>query len=116
MTTRRPVCVHCGKSYGKRRTKDEVVRWDTPTRQSNTPGPRRQFTIEAIEPTVPPPPYVGNGIVVKESKPHLSIEDHRMVMRREIWDGKAWWGGYDPFCTLRCALDYARKAYARAAT
>jgi hypothetical protein len=29
----------------------------------------------------------------------------------ELWDGQTWGGGYPPFCTLRCALDYARRAF-----
>ena len=32
---------------------------------------------------------------------------------RSLWDGETWFGGKKPFCTLNCALDYARKAYAR---
>lgn len=59
----------------------------------------------------PPPPYRGNGVVVKESQPYLSAATNLMVMTREVWDGESWTGGYDPFCTLRCALDYARAAH-----
>ena len=32
---------------------------------------------------------------------------------REVWDGESWWTSYEPFCTLRCALAYARKAWAQ---
>jgi hypothetical protein len=39
-----------------------------------------------------------------------------MTTNREIWDGESYSGGYEPFCTLRCALAYARKAYANVTT
>jgi len=29
----------------------------------------------------------------------------------ETWDGETWVKPYEPFCTLRCALEYARMAY-----
>jgi len=122
MTTPKPTCVHCGQPYGRRATTDEVVRWDTPTKEVE------QFYTDRLtgqtiitgkmvvldgEPN-PPPRYTGNGIVVKNGHAYLSGDNHRMVMYRTIWDGESWVGGYEPFCTLRCALDYARKAYARA--
>lgn len=123
----RPICVHCGKPYGKRRTTTETVRWP------------------AAEPM---PEYRGNGIVVRVREHGTSLsrsmldklraDHHDKLLRndqwarlqppdymrddyvpdqktayRETWDGVSWWGGYDPFCTLRCALDYARQAYAR---
>jgi len=28
------------------------------------------------------------------------------------WDGETWFFKYNPFCTLRCALAYARRAHA----
>ncbi len=31
----------------------------------------------------------------------------------ETWEGESWRGGHNPFCTLHCALDYARRAYAK---
>ena len=34
-------------------------------------------------------------------------------MRPSPWDGTTWVHQYNPFCTLRCAFAYARKAYAR---
>jgi hypothetical protein len=122
MTTQRPQCVHCGKLYGSRATTSERVRWEVGEQ---------------------PPPYRGNGIVIKEvgqgyqTATRATVRDHTMlsinpeirarqeadlarlpetscmVGHRSIWDGETWWGGCKPFCTLRCALDYARKAYAR---
>src|SRR5262245_27322671 len=122
MTAPRPTCVHCGKPYGQRATTDEVVRWDTPTKDvenffTNPRTGKTTTTGKTVvldgEPT-PPPPYTGNGIVVKDGHAYLSGDDGRMVMRRLIWDGESYWRPYAPFCTLRCALDYARRAYARA--
>jgi hypothetical protein len=115
----RPVCVHCGKPYGQRDTTSHQVSWPV--------GGER-------------PPYKGNGVVVKEGFEHktASRETHRGVMMasshpviraqqeaqlaampehsemtatRWVWDGQSWHGGYTPFCTLRCALAYARQAY-----
>lgn len=107
----RPVCVHCGKPYGKRNTTVEKVTWETPLVEITTS--RGDIIKQAKEPTAPPPPYRGNGIVIKDRFKYLSADTHKMVMEREVWDGESWYGGYDPFCTMRCALDYARKAYAR---
>jgi len=100
----RPICVHCGNPYGKRETKTVAVKCKVGEEM---------------------PPYRGNGVVVKTSRYNtggsigqtiggLQFETNEIVETRTIWDGESWWGGYDPFCTLRCALDYARRAYARA--
>jgi len=95
-----PVCGYCGNSYGLRWTTDETVlcRIDEPT-----------------------PPYRGNGIVLREREwtRHVKGEatynpdtpEGMHTIRRGIWDGVTWRGGYEPFCTLRCALDFARAAY-----
>ena len=83
----RPVCVHCGKPYGVRATQDEPVR--------------------RTRPDEPLPPYRGNGIVTKEAQWGNSITLHY----RTVWDGKTWIKPYEPFCKLRCALDYARKVH-----
>ena len=93
MTSPRPVCVHCGKPYGRHATTDEVVRWDTPTKEV---------------------PTVYKGEITGTMTITVSADDGRMVMYRTVWDGESWVGGYEPFCKLRCALDYARRAYARA--
>jgi len=86
---KRPCCVHCGSKYGSRRTTDEVVRRDNLSE--------------------PFPPYRGNLIVVKD----LTFGDKRAALTtyRTLWDGVSWFQPYAPFCKLRCALDYARKAY-----
>lgn len=62
-------------------------------------------------PPVPPPAYGGNLRVVKQSDPYLGADNHLMVMRRTLWDGESYWKPYEPFCTLRCALAYARASY-----
>jgi hypothetical protein len=116
----RPVCVHCGAKYGQRHTVSQEVRW-----------PANQ----------PMPDYCGNGVVVKtgavsklrlkadylaeEAKrsmnhfargrtppdPRFYTDEPTLHAYREVWDGVSWHGGYHPFCTLRCALEYARNAW-----
>ena len=83
----RPICVHCGKPYGQRATHDETVH-----REIGEPWP----------------PYRGDGVVMKQT----ALSDTATTAYRTIWDGKSWRTPYQPFCKLRCALDYARKAYA----
>jgi hypothetical protein len=87
----RPRCVHCSKQYGIRASSTETIKFS---------GDK-------------PPAYTGNQIVIKETKPYRSSIDGEMIMYRRLWDGKTYWLHYEPFCTLRCALDYARKAYRR---
>jgi hypothetical protein len=66
------------------------------------------------------PAYRGNGIVLKDQyhgfNPNRTVIDGIDVTgcnsaHRTIWDGETWWAPYKPFCMLRCALDYARKAH-----
>jgi hypothetical protein len=35
----------------------------------------------------------------------------RMMITWTFWDGVSWLVRYEPFCTLRCALDFARAAH-----
>lgn len=115
----RPRCAHCLKRYGRRDTKEVTVKYP---------------------PCEVMPPYTGNGIVLKTSKPYKTAdratmrgvtmisanpeirarqeeeiarapEQSMLVATRTIWDGVSWTGGYPPFCTLRCALAYAREAH-----
>jgi hypothetical protein len=104
-TGSRPVCVHCGEAYGRRHTHEVTLRWE-----EGEPEPR----------------YEGNLIVVKRGALRKRVNAMSFAVRNatveipaqpnardiEVWDGKSWYGGYEPFCTLRCALSYARKAYA----
>ena len=106
----RPVCAHCGKPYGRRDTHSVTLRWE-----DGEPEPR----------------YEGNLVVVKRSavrQTRLAMNVHEWgagvspgrlthvpgtpnARDIEVWNGRDWFGGYNPFCTLRCALEYARKAY-----
>ncbi len=109
MTTDRPVCAHCRAKYGRRDTHTVGVKWKAG---------------EAM------PEYHGNGVLVKRhtvtNMPHGEVQefDVRYKARKtvtigndeahgyyEVWDGASWVTPYKPFCTLRCALDYARKAH-----
>ena len=102
MTAPRPKCGWCGASYGHRRTKEVAIVW----REGEKP-----------------PPYHGNVRVLRtrEHGPLRLIEDvlGRSIQKDdryhflETWDGESWWGGYAPFCTLRCALDYAQRTFKR---
>lgn len=116
--TQRPVCGYCGKAYGARRTHMQPVR--------HLLGK-------------PVPPYMGNGKVIREREhtrtlPRKSLEaiqrtpmtdweksnppeyrkpgyvPDQVIVHREVWLGE-WWGGYEPFCTMRCALEYARRVW-----
>ena len=101
-TQPRPKCAQCGKSYGVRAVRDEKLIYKT-----GEPKPR----------------YQGNGIVIKErewttgkttgSIEGTKYEENETVLHRSIWDGRTYWLTYEPFCTLRCALSYARNAYRR---
>ena len=104
----RRTCVCCGKLYGRRDVKSVKVDWPAKTKDIEARGPRSS-TVKVLD--GPPPRYEGNGIVIKETRQYLS--DNHMTMTRWVWDGLSWTGGHDPFCTLRCALNYARRAYVR---
>ena len=83
----RPTCIECGKPYGRRQVLDEPVA-----------HPQR----------TEPPPYLGRGLIIHEWTRKVADE---LLTHRLIWDRETWIGGYWPFCTLRCALAYARRAY-----
>jgi hypothetical protein len=89
-TGSRPVCVHCGAKYGQRHTHDVTLKW-------------AEGEPEAV--------YDGYLQIVR-SEAVRKRADGASVRHIDVWDGKSWMGGYEPFCTLRCALSYARKAYA----
>ena len=90
MSAPRPVCVHCGKPYGQRNVHTVTLRWADGE---------------------PEPDYGGALLVVKRwpTRRHGTISPNARDV--DVWDGKTWVDGYPPFCTLRCALSYARKAY-----
>jgi hypothetical protein len=111
----RPKCACCGKAYGRRNAASQEVRWDAPSRlhEQKEWGGRVRRSYITVGEIPPPPPYRGNGVVIKETSPYISADDGRAVMTRWVWDGETYSTPYKPFCTLRCALHYARKAYAR---
>ena len=41
----------------------------------------------------------------------ITFPDGGLKVERGAWDGVTWFHKYNPFCTLRCALGFARKAY-----
>lgn len=87
-TTPRPRCVHCGASYGYRlQTREAIV------------------TAEGESYTFPPT----SRVVIGERS--LGWGWQRTQHERDTWDGQTWAGGKPPFCTLRCAHDFACKAY-----
>lgn len=87
----RPICAHCGQPYGSRRTDTETLRWPAGTEK---------------------PAYRGNGILIRDRFEYQAAAGH-MTCERITWDGETWFKQHEPFCKLRCALEYARKAYAR---
>lgn len=95
----KPICVHCRKPYGQRAVEPKVVTWGEG------------------EPKPPP----GNLMVLKERRFFSGsgsgmVEGVRYGPRRHVavqvvWDGETYRTPYEPFCTVRCGLAYARKAY-----
>lgn len=92
----KPICACCGKPYG---TPDE-------TREA-----KRYAMGQPVE------PYQGNGFVTQEwlVATTASGPDYRpgAQMTRYIWDGESYRArsGCDPFCTKRCAVQFAQGAY-----
>ena len=86
----RPLCVCCGKPYGQRNTHD---------------------TREII--SAPPTPYRGNAFMVEEQLMQWGVDfdEPKAMLIRTTWDGESYYTGYQPFCTLRCALQFGREAY-----
>lgn len=104
----RPTCAYCGNTYGSR-----VVRLDTSVVPLDKPDP-------------PPTPRPGETVVreshfptiTKGTSPNAYVRMGDGVKARQVT--RTYWNGqysapYSPFCTLRCALAYARKAYKESA-
>ena len=115
----KPRCAFCGKLYGHRRVTEEriVVEIGQPI-----PGPKSNHLMvkEDMQPPLPKPgepdEYRRGGYVPMDADPgsrlysgHYSGRKGRSVVRT-FWDG-TYGTPYDPFCTLRCAQDFARAAY-----
>jgi hypothetical protein len=90
--TRRPKCACCGKGYGSRWIIHDKLTWKD-----------GQF----------PEAYDGPLNVIKEIYGVYYSSVGHWVGYRDLWDGKSFRVPYEPFCTLRCALDFARAAYKR---
>ena len=90
----RPICVHCGKAYGRRTCTEQ-----TAYACEDDPVPQPVSNQHVISYLVIP-----YGVDRTSGRP-------RYRYRWELWDGRSWHGGERPFCTLRCATDFARKAY-----
>jgi len=96
----RPICVHCGKAYGQRKTIRECLVWPRGEPQPNTDNPGTHVRRDIIKMA----PHSSTGTMFGKS---YGPNDNVLLV--DIWNG-AWGSGTaDPFCTLRCALDYARK-------
>lgn len=112
LAKRRPVCVHCGLRYGRRATHHYTLRWEDGEPEPSYPGNlvvvRRGSVREARGAMIIP--AWGAGVSPGRLTP---IPGQRHARDIEVWDGQTWIAPYEPFCTLRCALGFARKAYAR---
>jgi len=101
----RPTCVHCGKKYGRRVTHEVAMKWNEgeaePYYQGNLVEVRTRITKG--RPATALPTIGGRAVMDLPAQPNKKTV--------EVWNGKSWIGGYEPFCTLRCALAYARRAY-----
>lgn len=86
--TSRPICVCCGKAYGARWT-EEVTEF---------------YQKGATEPV-----YRGNLKVMRTRDDPWGSAQRRVLWT--VWDGETFVTPYNPFCTLRCALSFARAAY-----
>lgn len=89
-TAPRPTCACCGKPYGQRDTRERLE------------------VVAAI-----PKPYAGNEHLVEERLYQWgsSFDEPRARLVRTTWDGESYIVPYEPFCTLRCALSFARGAH-----
>ena len=92
----RPLCACCGKPYGERSYHYSSQRYAI-----GTPIPPYQGNHIVIEEHISPGPGMGPGNVAGAS------------VSRTTWDGESYRAksGTDPFCTQRCALDFARGAH-----
>jgi hypothetical protein len=90
----RPTCANCGKRYGNRDTEIVSVQWN-PDNETE-PAPKTNYPIIRTRSwTINEP-----GDRFYQRRKHCFVLKSDRIM-----------GGYPPFCTLRCALAYGRKAY-----
>ena len=83
----RPRCTLCSKAYGQRDTRS---------------------THTVVQPGEEMPPHTGDQMMIAQTV--LSRPGAGALVTRTLWNG-AWFGGYAPFCTLVCALAFARTAH-----
>lgn len=91
----RPACVHCGKRYGQRSTKELSV---------------------YVPKGAPTPEIPTNQHVVKVVRHSYGVDTAGKAIERvrfDLWDGETISASYRPFCTATCAWHFARKAYER---
>lgn len=102
----RPICVHCGKPYGQRRTITEVVKHREDQPEPSYDG--NKVVLSSYSQRV----GLGKGRIRSQDRDVvLDFDPGDVVVYREVWDGQSYVGGCKPFCTNRCAIDYARKTY-----
>jgi len=108
----RPTCAYCGKDYGQRDVRSMPLKWacdePKPAYTGNHIHIRDRFERKNQEFEMEPSPVLQGYMVPK--KPLKLVKEY-MTCDRETWDGETYFTRYDPFCTLRCALAYARNAY-----
>jgi hypothetical protein len=93
----RSKCVHCNKPYGSRITTSAQHKWP----------------VEEDEPPIQVDP--GRIISGRSRTRYPSYQGGRVHWVRwyRTWDGQSFYEPFRPFCTMRCALHYARRAWER---
>lgn len=94
----KPVCATCGSGYGKRNTTTERLKLPL-----DTPVPHYQGNLLLVAHRV----WTSTVPVDGETPERFAKQ---LVVERTLWDG-AWSTPYNPFCTLRCGLVFARAAH-----
>lgn len=115
---KRPLCAMCGKPYGTRRLSTERI-----TVEIGQPIPPSTRNIDPIKIDMMPPlpkegadEYKGGGYVPMDDADRYPFSRKEYKGRKGRYVIRTFWDGtyntpYDPFCTLRCALDFAQAAY-----
>jgi hypothetical protein len=98
----KPICVHCRKAYGVRRTENVILTWKEGEKEPSYRGDNMVVRVHTHANTEQLDKAFG--------RPRTEIDRWAVL---ETWNGESYRGGYRPFCTLRCALDFARLAYAK---
>ena len=120
----RPVCANCGRPYGERRyvTQTDVVEigQPIPPAKSNLRLVRMRCFPELPGKGGPATPEKAMGYVPMDRRDSMNMLTRMAVaytgrrgrrIERSYWDGKSYWSDNDPFCTGRCAAEFAQVAY-----